>query len=433
MSYITYNAKGGETYEDLSRRFYGVPDKANIIQDANPGIALPLLRSTNVRIPQAAKFISKRPLSGALTDDVMVFLDTKLFSGWDQLTITESIDGMSTAAFRAPFNPYDKDQRNAFQPFSYKEVQITAGSQAMFTGTMIDVSPSSTPEKSEITIKAYATPGVLNDCCPPPTFDKLQFDKLTLAEIAATLARPYAVDVVSTLAYDPQIESVAIGTDERVLSFLIKLAKQKNALIRSNRDGALVLFNEELSGLTAANLVDGQSPLVSVQPRFGGQDYYSSITARSSTNYGDDGGSYTATNELAPFVLRPDIFELRDSENAQAKTAATGRLGKMFANTIQYEIEVATWRTPAGALWRVNDFIELLAPHAMVYAPYIFMVKEVVFNQSATEQTAKLTLILPGVMSGYRVPTVLPWITPLFTAITSIKPSFGPITSEGAT
>ena len=83
-------------------------------------------------------------------------------------------------------------------------------------------------------------------------------------------------------------------------------------------------------------------------------------------------------------------------------------MGRMFANAASYDIEVSTWRDSENRLWRPNTTIKLLAPGAMIYNNYEFIIRKVKFVRTTTKFVATLNLISPGTLSG-KIPESLPW------------------------
>jgi prophage tail gpP-like protein len=75
---------------------------------------------------------------------------------------------------------------------------------------------------------------------------------------------------------------------------------------------------------------------------------------------------------------------------------------------IQYAVEVPSWRDPAGKLWEPYSTVSLLAPDAMVYSSYDFIIQEIEFTKTSKMEKAILTLVVPGAYSS-KLPEKLPW------------------------
>ena len=80
----------------------------------------------------------------------------------------------------------------------------------------------------------------------------------------------------------------------------------------------------------------------------------------------------------------------------------------MFGNMAGFAATVATWRDPNGDLWAPNTTVTLVAPGAMVYTEFEFIIRAVQFSRDSRETTATLELVLPGSFSG-EIPETLPW------------------------
>jgi len=192
------------------------------------------------------------------------------------------------------------------------------------------------------------------------------------------------------------------------MDFLSDLAKQRGLLISATEEGKLKFYEPISDGTPVAVLSQGSSPLINVNPPIiDSQKYYSQITGIESTKTGSKGSKYTVKNSFLDKV-RPLTFMVQSTTKADVKKAVDAKIGRMFANVISYEIEVSTWRDRSGKLWKPNTLIDLIAPDAMVYENYTFLIRSVKFSRSSREETAQLTLTLPGAFNG-SIPTRLPW------------------------
>jgi len=71
-------------------------------------------------------------------------------------------------------------------------------------------------------------------------------------------------------------------------------------------------------------------------------------------------------------------------------------------------LDVATWYDPNNKLWEPNTTIKILAPGAMIYKEYEFLIRSIEFKTTKTEKTATIILSIPGSFSG-EIPEALPW------------------------
>lgn len=399
----------GDTFETIAKKQYGDGSKSQVIASANPGANEPLTVGISIVIPS----LQNEPTNKAQLapsenqDEVAILIDGKRFRFWTDVSITRSLDQMATVEFSAPFNEQDQTFRDTFRPFSYKRCEITVGGEPLFAGTMVGVSPN-LGENKTVQASCYSLPGVLNDCTPPASSFPLEFNDQGLREIASTLISPFGLDLVFDVDQGAVFERVACNAGQRVLSFLSELAKQRNLVISSNEAGAVVFWNSIAGGNPVAVLEQGQSPLSRVQPSFSPQEYYSHLTGIEPVFIGLGGSQYTVQNPRLKGVLRPITFTVPDTPGADVQAAVSAKASRMFGNAASYSIEVSTWRDPQGKLWTPNTTIKLIAPNAMIYSSYEFIIRSVQLNRAQKTTTATLDLVLPGSFSG-ETPEVLPW------------------------
>ena len=410
----TYNTTTGDTFALISRKRYGTPDGASRISAANPGVSEPLIAGTQLVIPpqpDAPKNVAQVAPSSN-TSECALKIDGNRFRFWTTLRVVRSIGAIDIVEFTAPFDPTVRAQRDAFRPMTFKEVEVTVDGERLFLGTMLTPSPELTPNSSTMHVSAYAKPGVLADCTIPAGTFYPQNEILgeTLEGIAKLYADPFGIEVKfeqanSVGAAFPQ---VAITTTKKILTFLADLAKQRNLVIGSTVDGALEFRKGTDQLFPQARLEQGASPVLEVVPNFSPQEYYSSITGLEPVIVGGAGSVHTVRNPHLPGVVRPLTFKVNDAIGGDVPTATNANMGRMFGNAATYSVTVDTWRDEDGFLWEPNITVELLAPGAMVYTPYKFLIRSVTFTRDATEERATLDLVMPGSFSG-KIPDSLPW------------------------
>jgi prophage tail gpP-like protein len=351
-------------------------------------------------------------------DDVGLVIDGRTWIYWDELEVHLSIDSFSTAGFSAPFEPERQEFRDTFRPFSFKPVSITVGGAALFTGTMVDVTPRLEAGRRSTDVSAYSKPGVLADCTVPVSLVPFEANGLTLRQIAQRMVAPFGISVAVTSSEGSKFKRVNTkkkkldhrgDLNEKVLDFLAELARQHGAVLSNTAAGSLLIQQSVRAGNPVARLEEGKAPLVSVVPTFNPQSYYSEITGFTSAKRGSVGTKYTQRNErLAGGVLRSMSFQLDDIEKGDAPNAVKAKVGRMFANMVTYVANVPTWRDPSGKLWSPNTTITISAPSAMIYQPTELLIRDVYLKRSAGEQTASLGMVLPGAFSGEQ-PERMPW------------------------
>lgn len=343
-------------------------------------------------------------------EDVSITIDGRRWHAWTSIEIKTSLDSFSTIAFDAPFEPDRAEFRSTFQPFSYKPLVVSIGGEVVFDGVLVDVTPSRDPDEGAVQLTAYAKPAVLEDATPPASAVPLELNGLSLRQIAERLLEPFGLEVEIDDEGGAVFRRVALEPTDKIHGFLVQLAQQRGLLIANTAEGRLRFVRAATPDQAPprAHLREGQPPLIDVTARFSPQSYFSEITAIAQTRAGRLGAQYTVPNPHLTGVVRPHTFQLSDTDDSDAPTAARAKLGRMLGNMAAYTIELPTWRDPHGELWTPNTTLTLEAPGAMIYRATQLLIRSVMLKQDDESITSELELALPGAFSG-DPPTELPW------------------------
>jgi len=336
----------------------------------------------------------------------------KDFRGWEEVQVSQSIDNFSTLRMSAPFEPQLDEFRTLFKPFSYQDIEVfierSARREVMLTGQLIGPEPRATPKSKTVVVNGYALPASLADSTPPVSEFPVQFRNKTLLQIAETLARPFKIEVSMAGEGGAQFRRIRIKPTEKIAPFLAKLARARGLVMRDTVDGKLEFLESTKPGNPVADLEEGRAPTMVVSATFSPQNYYSEITGLRYRRSGKLGSKYTATNPQLQGRVRPLTFTVGDVNAGDLPGAVKSRIARMFGNMVAYVIEVSTWEDPQGDLWTPNTTVNLLAPGAYVYRKTELLVRDVVFEATASKALARLGVVLPGAFSG-EVPSVMPW------------------------
>lgn len=411
----TFRGSGGETFADVSRIAYGTEEHAGLIAKANPGASEPLTAGGTLALPDRPDETPQatRSTPADNPDEVAISVDGSRYRFWETVRIIRAIDAVSIVEFTAPNNSGDAQHRETFRPFTYKPVGVTVGGVELFNGTMVSPAPTLENKRKILQVGCYGRAGVLGDCVLPASAysdgrAELEFDDQALEQIAKTVTSAFGIGVTFSAASGAAFERVAIGTSTRVLSFLGKLARQRNLVVGDDAGGNLVFQRFDTARAPVAMLVQGVSPLLSVQPFFNPQDYYSHVTGIEPVVLGFAGSQFTVKNPHTLGVIRPFVFGVDDTLGGDIKQAVEAKAGRMFGNLASFTVKVIGWRDPAGELWKPGSTINLHAPDAAIYSPYDFLVRSVELEANKSEKTATINLTLPGAFAGI-LPEALPW------------------------
>ncbi len=364
-----------------------------------------------------------------LDEKIELVIAGKNFANWFDIDVTLSLDSFDSIQFSAPFEPNRPEFRKLFRPFSYQPVQVLLNGDQLFDGTMLTPDPETNRDSKTVKVSCYAFPGVLCDCTTPTGTGyrgkrpkgaiKTQFEKLSLQAIAQQLCDPFDLDCEFRGDVGPKFDRVAIGFEEKIHTFLVKLARQRGFVITNTEAGKVLFWKTAQRGVPVVDFEEGVPPLTKVKANFNPQDYYSHIYGYAPGARGKKGGVSVALNPFLGKGLEADtspINEYRplsckfdDTERADAPNSAKAKLGRMFGNMVSWTIDdLPTWRDPQGKLWDPNTSLTMLAPGAMIYKQSEFLVREVKLSQATDKLSASLNVVLAGSFSG-EVPSTLPW------------------------
>jgi prophage tail gpP-like protein len=341
-------------------------------------------------------------------EDVDLWINGQRYHAWSDVEIHLSIDTYATVGFSAPFEPERPEFRETFRPFTFRPIDVFVNHDRLFWGTMVGVDPGLDPESRTVKVSAYSLPGVLNDAHMPASAYPLEFNGLTLRQIAERICETFDLLVAFDVDDRTPFDRVALNPDQTPHAFLTDLAKQRSLVISATPGGALLFSQSVAPGSPRARLREGELPLSKISAAFSPQSYFSEVTGLGSAKAGRSGAGYTVTNPRSTGFLRPHSFSVEDADKGDVPGATHAELGRMFGSVCSYSLEVPTWRDPQGRLWYPNHTITVTAPGAMIYNETELLIRDVTLRQDADSYSATLDLVLPGAFSG-EVPEVLPW------------------------
>ncbi len=427
MSSRLYTVVVGDDFELISKKTTGIAEHAAAIKQANPQTSGGLSPGMVLTLPQRPQAVASDATEALarLGEDVAVSVNGELFRFWSTFKLRTAIDGFSRFSFGSAHEPFNADFKRVFKPLAFQELDFHVGGERVFSGHMIGIAPSTTQAGRIVSVEGYPRCGVLNDCTLGASvfaaFEKgegVEWDHFTLPDIAKVMAKPFGLTPIFEAA--PEIpldeegdqredfERVATPPTMKIWPFWAGLARQRNLVIGNNADGNPVFRRTNPTPATQT-LREGSSPVLSVEPEFRPQQFYSSITGLSPAFWGEPGAQYTVANPHLVGVHRPFTFTVDDAlDAAGAKSVVDSKVARMFADALAYRVELVGARDVEGKLWQANTRVRLFAPGAMVYEETEFLIRAVELEGDAVTQRSALTLVLPEAFDG-QIPERLPW------------------------
>jgi len=339
--------------------------------------------------------------------EITLKINNRQFDFWSSFSLTRSIGSSDTFSFEAPMVPENKAFRDTFKPLTFQSIEAFIDGVKSLTGVAVGINPVSDPSGSRVVINGYAKTGILSDCQISSDEYPIEYIDLNFEQIARKVIEPFGVGVVIKDGVGQPFELVGANISQKAMSFLASLAKERGLVLGTNGSGQLVVQKANVDDKPIAVLTDGEAGVSNVAMTSDAQKIYSSVTAMGSTLPGLPADKYTAKNNRVT-AFRPFVFNTEGASGGDTKTDAEARIGRMYGDALSWSVDVAAWSGPDGKIWQPNTIISLLAPDAMIYSQSRFLIKTVSLRQSANEETATLSLVLPESYSS-KVPERLPW------------------------
>jgi prophage tail gpP-like protein/phage tail protein X len=421
----THTVVSGDTLGAISIRYLGTFSKWRKIVDANPQLAnrrtasdgSPLIYpGDNLIIPEDVTEKPAAPQTAqtvALSDneqDVSIVIDGKKFTGFTGYEINLCCDSFDTFSFSAPFDIAVKDIKAAITPFAFKPCEVYYLGDLLFKGYLLTPDPELSAEATEITLQGYPLCGVLNDCTIPPSKYPIEYYNVTLKDIADPVADVYGIKVVYKDGPGDPFTEITIEPNEKVLSFLLKLAQQRKFLFTNDENGRLV-FYKAAKETAFMQFKEGKLPLLSISPHFNAQGFYSHVTGHTKNDSLVDPLSYTYENKylIDRGVIRHETIMIDDAETqSDLENAVKAHAGRMFAECISYSLKCDTHLNEKGKLFKKGMTVCIEAPGAMITRQTNFTARNIKLLRDGNGKTAELELVLPGSFTD-ELPEVLPW------------------------
>ena len=424
----TYTVKSGDTLGKISIQYYGSFSKWNNIVKANPQLAgrktvydgSPVIRPGDILLIPDEKDAPKNntPIQARQTivldenakKDLALYVDGVKFTGFTGYTVTSAVDTFDAFSFSSLWDSSNKECRDAFRPFTYKKCSVYYDSELIFQGVMLPAVPSISDSGRTISVQGYPYCGILSDSCLPDSLYPPEYNGLDLQAIAETVAEPFGVTVQTKSDVGDSFEKIEIQVENKVMDFLKKLAEQRGMFLSNTQDGSLLIWKPEEEKVSAT-FKEGEFPFVSCTPTFDGQNMYSHVIGFSKVEGGADAEKYCYENSLLQKagVLRVYAKTIDDADASSLENATKAVAGRMFANSVKYELIVSGHRGKDGKLYRKNMSVSVYAPDAEIYRETKFQVDEVTMTRSDSDgEKTKFSLVLPGARDG-KLPEVYPW------------------------
>jgi prophage tail gpP-like protein len=413
----SYVVVKGDTMWDIAKAAFGNPWRFKDIFEANkstlrsgdpwwiyPGEILIIPPKPPLSDEPASVADDSELLAGADPDGVQLIINDQQINV-RTFSIFRGIDkGSAGWTATTYWDPDDLDLSILYQPYSYFESKVYVGGILLDTGFLYVQKPQSTNDGIEIMLKGFSkTKDIVDGAVDPP----YQRNGMTLNQIANEYCAPRGITVVDTTPGLGSFKKVTADKTEKMFDHLAKLAKQKGVLINSTPKGHLRITKAETQvenlGTIGDNLAFGDK----FEIEFDGTKRF-----RNYRVIGKRRGKRTTKDLIIDQVVpksRSTTLVVGDvSNSAELRTIAEWERSKALSGSVNLTIDVSTWYSPTGALWRENKHVTVQSPRLFISQGFTFLIKSVDFKYDAGGRKTTLSLVPPTAFSGEEL--VEPWL-----------------------
>ncbi|MBQ4781950.1 phage tail protein [Pectobacterium versatile] len=338
-----------------------------------------------------------------MSEELTLNVDGKIWGGWTEMTINRSLESIA-----GEFDLTITARWSAAAPRSIKpgmSCYVSIGSARVMTGYIDDFIPSYDADNVSLRVMGRDKTGDLVDSS---VVDKSgQWRGQTLEQLAATICKPYGIEVINETDTGEVFGSITLEQGETGFELLDRLAKQRGVLMTSDAWGRLIITRASTIR-AGVSLVLGDN-ILAARGRFSWRERASQYIVKGSAAAGgatwDDqpvkvvGGRQVIVTDSEITRYRPKILVNEDNltvggASARGEWYKTRMLGE--ANTT--EITVAGWRESGatGTLWQTNRLISV--KDVIQQLDVTWLIKTVSFMESDSGRLTVLTLVPPESM-----------------------------------
>lgn len=412
MARKTYIVKEGDNLANVSRFFYGVPNRTEDIIRENAD--LQHRRDVGATYLDGTPFLEGGDVLSVTVDPAFDLTTSNTAAAGDENTPVLHINGIrepmphgtsltlyydacaNTMQSKFPWDPMDDlDKSRWGSPSSLPDVDVYFGPKMLFGGRFESISYGLEANDRSVSVRGRTHTGVLVKSHLPFGVYPLERRNESLNQILSWMCGVWGIDVEGTPGIDTPFKKVSIESTQQVSQVAVDLALQRNSVVQTDSTGRVLR-------IVTPELKDPMEYL----------------------DYGDD--SFSIGNKEYDTTLLHDIHQgiSETSKNVKDKKNLTiGQLGdhsvmshdldnqtegtsdehlrflafKSFREYLALPIVIPGYLNKSGELYNVGDVIAVRYPPAAIYNFRNYMVRVVKYDFDRANPTVTLTAVPPQV------------------------------------
>lgn len=330
----------------------------------------------------------------------------------------------STFGMDVLFDYNNNDHRQLLMPGQFYRCELWDNGELLITGTITSHKFKDEAKQQWTQLGGYSITGILEDVNVPVQAYPIQFDKLSLREIATKLCSIFNItvvyDAIVATELDTVFETVKTEYEKTIKEWLAELASQRFIVMSHTPKGELLFTRADVTQAPIYDFKYPNSIATGMELSFNGQGMHSSTVVLSQIGIdpncvSEDGA---ISNPYVP-IFRPRVIQQSAETtivaanntplNADDKTIKelTGeqitRASQMALATelknIKLTIQLDTWYID-GKIIRPNNIVTVTNPNLFLFAKSKWFIESVTLNGNQKEQTSTLTCVIPEVFSA---------------------------------
>lgn len=331
---------------------------------------------------------------------ISIKINNKSFTFFETYQIDLRFNAISSSfSFSALFEPDNQTHRSLFKPLSFNLIEIFESGNLILTGYVVNntFSDSSKPEKTSFS--GYSKTGLLEDCTIPQSIYPIQFENLSLIEIARKLCDPFGISVIVDPIVQSEVDTVFASESAKetdtIKKYLASLCNQKNLVLSHNSRGNLLITRIKADVLPV-QFFNSTSANTEMNLTTNGQGMFSeSLVMKQAGIITDNAGEELINN---PFITRfrsSTTIQSSGTDN-DTKFAAENILSKQLQN-IKLTIQTDDIKFDNGNLLKPNMVITVQSDKLFLFKRTKFFIESVNLTGNKDSDTASLTCVIPEV------------------------------------
>lgn len=328
--------------------------------------------------------------------EIQLHVGGKVYAGWKQATVTRSVDAIS--------GKFDLQTMDRWEPRSQRWTifpgdvcQLRIDGVPLITGYVNKAAPQYDADSHGIQITGRDKTLDLVDCSAIVPSNELR--GLKLEGIAAALAKPFGLKVVTQVNTGAAFPVFAIQPGETVWEAIERAARQRFMVVTTNGAGDVVIAD---IGTARAkdDLIEGKN-IKGASAEYDDSQRYSEYIVKGQSSVQNDGWEPAKAaiesrardpniKRYRPKIISAEMQATDGSAANRAELEAASRAGK----STKIGVTVQGWHMSNGVLWPLNHMVRIRSPYLSIDDD--MLISEVSFSISNEAGiTTKLELTRP--------------------------------------